>query len=231
MLNYWLSFFLYEFIKFVLFGTIIFAILSFEGNPWNLFAGAIFMIINSILLCFIISFFFENDKYAIVIHFGIVCVYTLLLSLPNFAPGSGFPSISSSKKNPSFIYRMNDFSPLMSFIQYAYYLQDYNYAVKYQPVKDLTRFDIYLNWSVSFLILLTIFITFLIILELRLIQKTLFFVFCRTRKIPCETNNKYTEMEKQKVNSKQPLTVRITDLTKIYFNLFKKNTKAVDNVR
>jgi hypothetical protein len=193
---------------------------------------AIFCIINSILFSYIVSFFLYDDTNAFIIHFGFVCFYNTLIGLCNMIPGATFPSIPYYRKSgiKKFFLNQNDFSPYMSAFQYFNYMTDFQNSNKQQPITETSLVYIYLNSIVSFLLLFAIFLTINIILELKLVQKLIYRIFCSKNVSNNENENRFVKLEKEKVNSNRLFTLKIKDLTKIYHNLFSKNSKANDHV-
>jgi hypothetical protein len=222
--------FLYDFIKFSVFTLIIYLLISPIWDPWKFLPSSIFFVINSILFCYVFSFIFQSDKNSLIMFVGILALYTGSMAFANINQDLSFPEPTPYSKNKKFIYNPNDISPVMSAFQYSFYLTNYLWNRKTKDFTDLSLYDIYLNMTVSFLISFVFLILLITIIESRIILKIYYTYTLRNNKISCDTDNKYIRSEKEKVNSTQMLTVRIKELTKIYKNMFSKNTKAVDNV-
>ena len=244
MISYWIGFVIVDFIKFLIYSTLLLLILIwFDDVYLYCFIFQIPFFFSLIIITYCFSYIFDNEGtahtfYNIIILFGSY----ILIGVSAYVYSDEFLDFFESEN-----FRFNfihDLIPPSTFFMAL--LTMIIASILPEPIRSKLYKSTIKNKSLVFLIQIIFYLIILFLLEIRIIQRLvnaiLFHFSFKKEDIQNESTNikeelidnksgkEYINEQKEKVLSSENLTTKIINLSKTFFNCCSKNNRAVRNL-
>ena len=247
-LIYWIALFIFDYIKFFSFSIVLYIIVSIRDiRIWYTFGVIVFFGVSSILMSYIFSFGFREERHSWIIYFLFNLGLSLGMILIDFfdeAKASSKPVISYF----IFEYSISDISPFSALRKY--FMKMWKIRLYMETKNKNVLYEFYFK-KIAFVFLMQAgaFASILALLELNILSG----IWLKISKVLSKRKNKKIsleaflvkstntsklsknesilyEREKVKYNQKNKLTLLVNNLKVKYRNIFRKSTVAVHDL-